>query len=177
MSVTVRAAARDDAYDIARVRVETWRAAYAGLLPDAVLDGLDADAEGRRRHALWAEYTADPRNTQLVAEVDGEVVGFAATGPCRDDPPLPDGHLYAIYVLPSHWSTGAGHALLVAAEAALRSAGWTSAHLWVLDGNERAASFYERHGWREDGATQVDTSFVAAALHEHRRARQLDEPV
>lgn len=45
---------------------------------------------------------------------------------------------------------GVGHALC---EAALGSA---PAYLWVLDGNERAIRFYERQGFRFDGATKPD---------------------
>ena len=66
---------------------------------------------------------------------------------------------------------------MVAAEEHLRAAGFTEAVLWVLEGNERAARFYESHGWHEDGGTLVDDSLVggvaAHALHERRRVKTL----
>lgn len=173
MTVTVRPATRHDAMAIARVRVDTWRVAYRGLIADAVLDAMDADAEGRRRAERWSEFTADPRSRQLVAIDEDEVVGWAAVGPGRDDDRPGSGELYAIYAVPGIWSRGVGYALMLEAEAALRDGGFTTAHLWVLDGNERAASFYDREGWREDGAEKVDTGFVDDALHERRRVRDL----
>ena len=46
-----------------------------------------------------------------VAEAEGRIVGFAAVGPSRtgDD----SGELYAIYVLPEAWGTGAASQLML----------------------------------------------------------------
>ena len=54
-----------------------------------------------------------------MCEDDGHVVGFASTGPSRDEDEL--GELYAIYVEPDAWSTGAGRALMIAAESSARA--------------------------------------------------------
>lgn len=62
----------------------------------------------------------------------------------------------SIYVRPDAWGSGAGRSLLVAACASLRSGGFGSATLWVLDSNERARRFYEAMGWRADGRGKVD---------------------
>ncbi len=45
----VRIATSSDAPKIAHIHVETWRAAYRGQIPDAVLDGLDVE----RRTVFW----------------------------------------------------------------------------------------------------------------------------
>ena len=177
MTVVVRRATVEDARSIATIRVETWRAAYQGLIADEVLDRLDIDRETERRVTHWDDRHADPQATELIAEVDGEAVGWAAAGPSRDGETPEWGEVYAIYALPGHWSTGVGHALMLGAERFLRSAGFRRAHLWYLDGNERAASFYERHGWIEDGTTKLDERLVAdpkaPALLERRRVRDL----
>ncbi|NLE22727.1 MAG: GNAT family N-acetyltransferase [Actinobacteria bacterium] len=174
VTVTVRTASRRDARAIAHVRVETWRAAYRGLIAGAVLEALDAEKEGRRRAERWSEFTADPRSRQLVAlDGAGAIVGWAALGRSRDADRRESGELYALYALPTHWSTGIGHALMVAAEDTMRAAGFDEAHLWVLRGNDRAASFYEQHGWREDGSDKVDDALVGQPLHERRRVKVL----
>lgn len=180
MGMIVRRAKVDDTRAIARIRVEGWRVAYAGLLDAGMLAALDPEREARVRRARWDAHHADPRGAELVAEVDGETVGWAVTGPARESDAVRHGELYALYVHPSGWSTGVGHALMVAAEDALRGAGFRHALLWVLDGNERAAGFYERHGWREDGRTKVDDRQIAgmsAVLRERRRMRDLSESV
>ncbi|WP_214466222.1 GNAT family N-acetyltransferase [Microbacterium flavescens] len=178
MTLTVRTATRDDAADITRVRIDTWRAAYAGLMAQEILDALDAERETERRIARWDEMHGDPRGCELVAEVDGAVAGWAAIGPSLDSDRPRDGQLYAIYARPERWSRGVGHALLVTAEQRLRASGFRKAHLWVLDRNERAAAFYERHGWREDGATMTDErrmDGIGHTLFERRRIRDLRE--
>jgi GNAT superfamily N-acetyltransferase len=178
MGVTVRTAEKRDARAIATVRVESWRAAYRGLIDQVVLDELDIDREAGRRAELWEQYHSDPRGAEVIAHVDGELAGWAAFGRSLDED-LPDSaQVYAVYALPRFWSRGVGHALMTDAEARLREAGFERAHLWVLQGNERAASFYARHGWHEDGAVKDDDRLIAGAhpqtLRERRRVRVLD---
>ncbi|WP_308491616.1 GNAT family N-acetyltransferase [Microbacterium terrisoli] len=181
MTVTVRRATADDGRVIAEIRVASWRAAYDGLIPPVLLERLDVDREAQLRTTHWDQRHADPRVSDFVAHVDGDAVGWAAVGPCRDDDGPHRGELYALYALPTHWSAGVGHALMAAAEQALRRARFAQASLWVLDGNARAAEFYERHGWREDGFVKDDRRIVgstgAAPLRERRRVRDLAEIV
>jgi ribosomal protein S18 acetylase RimI-like enzyme len=180
MTVTVRPAMRSDARAITQVRIESWRAAYAGLIDQRMLDAMDLDREAAQRAERWDEHHADPRGVELLAEVDGVVAGWAWLGPSIDDDLPHDGQVFAIYARPGFWSAGVGHALLMDAEERLRAAGFESAHLWVLEGNERAAAFYERHGWREDGTVQDDDRLIRGAhpqtLRERRRIRDLSAP-
>lgn len=177
VAVTVRRSNRDDARAISKIRIEGWRAAYRGLVEEALLARMDIDRETERRTERWDEHHVDPRSAEFVAAVDGETVGWVVVGPSRTPDVVGAGELYAIYVLPAYWSTGIGHLLMDAAEQALLEAGFDTAHLWVLEGNERAAAFYERHGWSEDGGYKLDEDIVgdtgARPLLERRRARTL----
>jgi GNAT superfamily N-acetyltransferase len=58
---------------------------------------------------------------------------------------------------PAHVRTGVGRLLITAARERLRLVGVTGALLWVLDGNVRARRFYERDGWKLDGACRTVT--------------------
>lgn len=161
----VRPAQLEDADEIARVHVDTWKVAYRGQIPDDYLDALSVE----RRKRVWRELlrARDRDETNWVAERDGCVVGFSGAGPTRDeDADAQTGEVFAIYVTAEHWGTGAGPLLMVATTDWLR-ARFDAATLWVLDSNERARRFYERCGWRADGATKDDDrgSFV---LHEVR---------
>jgi GNAT superfamily N-acetyltransferase len=142
----------DDADAIAAVHVRTWQAAYAQALPASFLSSLDAGARAERWRATLKE--ARPANATFVA-VDDRVVGFASVGPDRADATL--GEVYAIYVDPSHWSTGAGLALMRRAVEHLEAAGFREIGLWVLEANPRARRFYERFGFVPDGSTKLDT--------------------
>jgi GNAT superfamily N-acetyltransferase len=158
---SVRPATAEDGDAIGRVQVETWTAAYAGLLPDDVIAGFDVEA----RQRLWREGLARvprPGSATFVAELDGDVVAFATVGAAEVDPEL--GELYAIYAHPRCWGRGVGRALLERAEESLRSSGFRSAFLWVLDGNVRAMRFYEVAGWVQDGRKEDMFQGAAATL-------------
>lgn len=62
--------------------------------------------------------------------------------------------LYAIYVMPRQWSTGAGRALMDAVLEGAAAGGYACISLWVLQDNPRARRFYERAGFRETGDSQ-----------------------
>jgi GNAT superfamily N-acetyltransferase len=133
----------EDAEGVARVQLETWQAAYAHALPAEQLQAMSRD-DAIERHRRWPP--------TFVAEVAGQVAGFASVGASRD--PHTDGELFAIYVHPDHWGTGIGRALIDAGEAELRRLGHREAILWVLDDNPRARRFYEIAGWSADGTAR-----------------------
>lgn len=166
----IREATVDDARGIATVHVISWQAAYAGLMPQKVLDDLSINDRAER----WVQIIGDPQqgSRTLVAERDGEVAGWAGFGDAREAEGPGSGELWGIYALPSAWSSGVGHALLEAVERELVDAGHSSAYLWVLDGNERAAAFYTRHGWIEDGGTKVEER-PRLILNERRHVKVL----
>ncbi|MGI5125657.1 N-acetyltransferase family protein [Pseudonocardia sp. CA-107938] len=148
----IRDATVADADAIARVHVASWQAAYRGLLPDAVLDGLSV-AESTQN---WAERLAgtQPGAHILVVEDEG-VIGFAAFGTRPEGAPG-ERHLWAMYLDPAQWGRGAGRPLHAAMVDRMHAAGVHSATLWVLRGNERAIRFYERAGWSFDGTSKLE---------------------
>jgi ribosomal protein S18 acetylase RimI-like enzyme len=170
--VEVRPAVPDDADGIAEVHVASWRGAYKGLLPAAMLDALSVE----RRAKQWQEELAKANQTTWVAVQAERVVGFASVGGSRDADTGPGvGELYAIYVIPPAWGRSVGHALHEPAVTRLASE-YNEAVLWVLDGNARARGFYERHGWVPDGAVKEEQR-GAAVLNEVRYRRFLGPAV
>jgi GNAT superfamily N-acetyltransferase len=96
----------------------------------------------------FGELLADPAVTMLMAEDDGEVVGFTNCGSSRDPDVGPEvGEIRTLFVLPSHWRAGVGRILIAAALDELRGRGFTEATVWSFADNERANRFYERHGF------------------------------
>lgn len=151
--VAVRLARVTDADALAGVHVRSWQAAYAGLVDDAHLAGLD---EGERA-GRWRDRISDGRAGALtyVATVGAELVGFASAGPVRDEDLARQqegwAEVYALYVDPGRWRAGVGTALWQALEA-----GWgegvAAVALWVLRDNGRARAFYAARGLAPDGA-------------------------
>jgi ribosomal protein S18 acetylase RimI-like enzyme len=171
--VTVRPAAVADAPAMGRLVVRAWQAAYRGQMPDDYLDGLRAED----RAAYWDGVLRreDRRGAVLVVERAGEVVGFAAAGPSRD--PEGAGELYAINVDPAHWGTGAGRAVLEAAQAELGRMGFAESVLWVLPGNARARRFYELAGWTADGTERASEAFGVSFNEVRYRRRSTSEEI
>jgi ribosomal protein S18 acetylase RimI-like enzyme len=141
-AVRVRRAVVDDADAIERVRTDTWRHTYRGLMPDSLLDGLGYDAT--RRRALMS--AMPPDQFVLVVEEGGAVFGFCIGGPSRTPVDRFGGEIYAVYVLPEYHGRGAGRALLEAAAKELLARGFASMIIWVLRENAPSRRFYERMG-------------------------------
>jgi ribosomal protein S18 acetylase RimI-like enzyme len=165
----VRHADRADARAVADIQIAGWRAAYRGLVPDAILDGFDLEV----RTARWAEIIrrAHREDTRIWvvstgpapdADADGaddadadSVIGFAMSGPGRHEsapPPAGAGEVYALYVRPAAIGHGYGRALFSAATGELLATGFDPIVVWVFEANERARRFYEAAGFRPDGA-------------------------
>ena len=159
---SIRRAAEEDASALAGLHVRAWQWAYRGMLPDAYLDGLAGQTA--QREAMWRqELRGLPAECLVwVAERDGRLVGFCNTAPSRDGEPEVAG-------------TGVGAALMRHAMAALRARGYRAAVLWVLDANERARRFYEKGGWRADGAAKEEDVW-GVVVRELRYRIALDAP-
>jgi GNAT superfamily N-acetyltransferase len=152
--LTIRRAVPEDARALAEVHVASWRAGYRGLVADEHLARQSVDA----RQAMWEEILAGDESTVLVA---GEIDGFVAFEPASRE-------IRALYVAPARFRQGIGTELLQAAHEALDG----DTALWVFAGNERALAFYERHGYRPDGATHLHEP---TGLTEVRMTRQIRE--
>ena len=150
MTVRIAPARVENAEAIADLRLDAWEEAYADLVPASVF----ADRRARRaeRVASWTGIIADGSSDNLLAwSSDGRLLGFSSTGTGRDpDDDLPPLELMALYVRASAYGTGLGHALLAAA------IGGSPDYLWVLARNLRAIRFYERQGFRFDGAAKTE---------------------
>ncbi|MFI2779683.1 GNAT family N-acetyltransferase [Streptomyces sp. ALB3] len=152
--VRIRDMCLDDCAAVADIRVRGWRWAYTGLIPQGYLDAMDAGEDAERRHA---RLIAQGGPVNLVAGAPGAAVtGWACYGPCRDASARPgSAELYALYVHPDRVGTGTGRALLTEAVARARADGFDAMSLWVLEENRRARRFYERAGFRPDGAAEA----------------------
>jgi GNAT superfamily N-acetyltransferase len=146
----IREAVPKDARAIAEIHVRSWQAAYRGQLTDDYLDGLTVE-DRLEQHRRSLEEPRAGWTTWVVDEGSGPV-GFAVTGPSEDaDAGEHTGELYAIYLEPERLGTGTGRRLFEHAIEDLRSRGFDTVTLWVLETNERARRFYETAGWAHDG--------------------------
>ncbi len=153
-SVLIRAAQQADADALAAFHVRCWRETYGDAVPEDVYTRLETQGPQQ-----WRQRLTDPQDsaTWLAVERDtGDVAGFStavATGPGDVRPLL----LASLYVDERHQGQGLGRALLE------HAVGDAPAYLWVWEDNERAQRFYERNGFRLDGARRVEEQWGGIA--------------
>ena len=192
-ALTIRPAAPNDAQEVARIRVLGWRFAYQGLVPQGYLDSLNVAEDTERMHGYLSQLPQNlPPNKSapglnsgdsgkrsfMLATRGDAVLGFchfsaAPNNADRLERATPGGEmvgrLHSLYVGPDALGQGIGHTLMSQALSTFTAWGCKRAHLWVLEGNSRAISFYERQGWQLTGDTKVDRSF-GPELHEQEMA-------
>jgi GNAT superfamily N-acetyltransferase len=164
----IRSATIDDAPEIARIHVESWRVAYRGQIADVVLAAQNVE----QRAAFWRDRLPPGGRSVFVAE-QGSVIGFCDLIPSRDKDSGPKvAEIGGMYVHPSHWRKGIGRALCRRALAEAERQGFKRVTLWALATNGPAQSFYEAMGFALDGAAKTELLADGSELHEIRFRRQ-----
>jgi GNAT superfamily N-acetyltransferase len=130
----VRGATEGEIGRLAAIWHQGWHEAHARMVPLELtrIRTLDSFRE-RLRAAL---------STVRVVGSPGAPLGFHI---------LKEDELYQLFVAPEARGAGAAAALIADAEARLAAAGVETAWLACAIGNERAARFYEKCGWRRVG--------------------------
>jgi len=171
--IAVRKAELRDAPAIARVHVDSWQAAYLGIIPAAVLNNLSVPAEIVNWRRILSLGPATGTRVWVVVH-DAAILGFSSVGPSRDygEDPRRVGEVYTIYLTPAAWGRGLGAELLDAALSDLVSRHCSIATIWVLEGNTRARRFYELSGFTRDGARRP-TYVGRVSLPEIRYRREI----
>lgn len=147
----IRIARESDLEQIVDVHTMSWKETYRGLMPDAILDNLNV--EGRRKY--WQERLATD-TINYVAEVDGNVVGFACCGKNREPLKDYDAEVYAIYLRKAYHGLGLGKGLWQACVRVLKAQGYGKVIVWVLKDNPFAQFYIEGGGqWEAEETFQM----------------------
>jgi ribosomal protein S18 acetylase RimI-like enzyme len=161
-----------DARMIAEVHVRTWQTAYDGLLPQPFLSKLSVE----KREIQWANSISKQETQLLVAKIQTQIIGWASFGASRENAaPTSEGEIWAIYVLPEYWSTGAGRSLWLNAKNALQRQGYKTCILWVLEGNNRAIRFYQAAGFSMNGGPSKEFVLHEVTYKEYKFSCSLED--
>ncbi|MPM07239.1 hypothetical protein SDC9_53545 [bioreactor metagenome] len=167
-AVTIRKASLEDTPAIARIINASWRAAYAGIVPQEVLNAL-SDEKKQSQLAAGLERYSEMR--YYLLEADGVPIGAACLHPAREEDLPEAGEFSFFYLLPAYWRSGCGTLLLAHVEREAKTRKYTILCCWTLEENARAIAFYEKNGFRRDGARQQVT--IGKSLEVIRFVKQL----
>ena len=112
-------------------------------------DEQSADDEQEARSLVETE--CSDNEVELVAVVDGKIVGSAGVSAVRSRRKLAHRARFGISVLRDYWGLGIGRVLMESCIDCARRAGYTQLELEVVADNERAVSLYRRAGFEEYG--------------------------
>jgi phosphinothricin acetyltransferase len=139
--VEIRLAQRDDSEAIRQIynlEVSTSTVTF-DLVPRTAADQLQ-----------WLEARSGA-HAVIVAEVDGEVVGFASLSPFRDRPAYNSTVENSVYVRTDQRGTGVGSALLGELMTLAAQHGFHTVIARIVGGHDASIGLHQRHGFEVVG--------------------------
>lgn len=139
----VRPAEPNEVTALAQLWYDGWQDAHAAILPAAL-------ARDRTLESFIERMRSGLEEVRAVGP-EGAPLGFCM---------LKCDELYQLYTAEAARGAGVASALIADAEARLQHRGVDTAWLACAIGNERAAKFYEKSGWRRTGTfvNRLDTA-------------------
>lgn len=152
--LVIRWADLGDCRNLGRVHSEAYRSAYRGIIPDDYLIRVHAD----NRETYYREALGNGSEKVAILIENQAAAGVLVVGESRDDDlDASYGEIWSIYMIEDVWGKGYGKAFLQWGIERLKELGYSKVSLWVLEENKRARNFYERFGFRSDGAEKTIT--------------------
>lgn len=139
MDFTIRKANENDIRPKAIVHYQSWTETYTGLMPQQFLNSrtIEKCESSAARHI----------ESTLVAETNGQVVGFACYKKDSRKTNPPSSEIVALYVLKDYQDLGIGTALMNSCLEILEG----SVILYVLANNENAINYYKSKNFKFTG--------------------------
>ena len=147
--------------DMSLLHALGWRAAYRDSIPSEYMSREITDS---RWTAVFRQNYAEGRYHGLLLYAGDAPLCCATYGPARVDRSAGDtvcsfsspdlaawGELVSLYVHPDRWGQGYGSLVMEEALRRMKAAGYPGCFLYVLQENDRARRFYEKHDFVWDG--------------------------
>lgn len=165
MSLVIRKAMPSDAAAMADIHMRSWSAAYAAIIDEEAIALANA-----KRPELWRRILSGSHDA-YIALSDGVPAGLMSVHASRDADRPAAGEIGGLYLAPEYFGRGIGAQMMQFGLAELRRSEFREVILWVLAGNARARKFYEKCGFRPDGAEKQVT--IGKPLTEIRFSQSL----
>ena len=150
-TIHIRRAESGDEACLAHVQTESWKAAFAGIVPAELLAQCTSI---ERAEKMYARLLAEQQGNGYILELDGKPHCVAWWDAAREEDMPGAAELRCIHSLPENWRRGCGSRMMERVLADVKAAGYTKLLLWVFTDNVRAIRFYEAQGFTFGGRKQ-----------------------
>ena len=149
--IHIRPASAGDEARLAYIQTESWKAAFADIVPAELLAQCTSL---ERAGKMYARLLSERRGNGYILELDGRAhcIAWWDTAKSEDMPGAAE--LRCIHSLPDNWRRGYGSRMMERVLADVKAAGYETIVLWVFVRNKRAVRFYEAHGFTASGKRQ-----------------------
>ena len=143
-NITIRPAVPGDEQVLAHIQTESWKTAFADILP---ADELERCTNLQKAEKMYHDVLRREGCNMAIEFVAGQPHCIAAWGKNRCDLGDAVGELICIHSLQDNWAKGYGSAMMHYVFTQLEQQGYESVILWVFEANTRARKFYEKQGF------------------------------
>ncbi|MHC1696148.1 MAG: GNAT family N-acetyltransferase [Eubacteriales bacterium] len=150
MSISIRKALDDDAYNYTDCLISCLQTAYRDIASDAFLDNLILERE--QRVDKFKRTLSNPDIETYCVIFDKKIIGFITIH-------IRDGEIWAVYLLEEFRCKGYGIQMLDFAINKLKRIGHKKVSLWVFEKNHKARRFYERNGLSFSGTKRENNKY------------------
>ena len=133
----------DSREEISNIYEQSWKYAYKDIIPQAYLDSIPK--------GQWGGTFDNPECYTLIMLDDEKIIGTSTYCKSRFEDYKDWGEIVSIYFLPEYMGKGYGKDLLEQAVEELKTMGFQTVFLRVLEDNNRARHFYEKCGFKYGG--------------------------
>lgn len=142
--IRIEAARPGDERTLAWIQTESWKAAFAEILPP---EALKQATQAEQVEEMYRRVLTNSSVRLLIERVDGAPQAIAGWSQSRDGLGEQTAELICIHSLQCGWGQGYGFHLMNRLLEDMRAEGYRQAVLWVFEENRRARAFYERQGF------------------------------
>lgn len=147
----IRIPTTEDAQILANIQIASWKAAFSDILKPDILESLTQIDKNTKMYQVLLE---TKKGHGYLLEVSGESHCIAWWDQARDSSFAGYAELICIHSLPNRWHCGYGSQMMNRVLNDMRSAGYQKVMLLVFEKNQRAISFYRKHGFSPAGKSQ-----------------------
>ena len=144
MEKIVRRVCKDDADTLAYIQIESWKAAYAGIIDDETLMKY-TNTENVK--GIYQKLLDNKKGNGYLLFIDDKPHCIAYWDAARDKELAGKAELICIHSLPNNWRKGCGSMMMSQVLKDMKDAGYSEVVLWVFRDNVRARAFYESQGF------------------------------